>query len=339
MTMSMLASTSPSRWALPFVVFGVVYGFFEIIDHNVSPEIRAETGRFLKSGKHKRPIVSLPNLVSDTFTHFFGKEHLSAKCIRRSFMLSVFSLCFSFIFTLLYNPIALSDSIRGLIITFPQLALKLSKTPNSTRIGHLLLDLGLTGTILFLLIMWIFWCIIPDYIALLKSRIVILILQNRPSTTFRSLIPIFLVDFATAIWVFITSIVIFQALLIQVFTSIQFQHIPGNVTSFILSALLFSGVLFIVEAGIIMTTGIIFFVIPYANIFWASTIPSAWLWLYLLASMLTRTFLANEKRLSAATHVLDIAAHPFRALGLLSGLFAAFLTFFALIILSIIFAL
>src|SRR5665213_160431 len=116
--------------------------------------------------------------------------------------------------------------------------------------------------------------------------------------------------------IFLTTFVLFQiaAILILLW---HIGHFPD--VSDITSDFLIFGFLFTFEAAVLAAGGIVFFGIPVANVFWASVLPSAWLWVYILSALIARSLLAFRVALRLAVRVFDFDDHPIRSLGILAG--------------------
>lgn len=331
-------STAPSRWLLPFLIFSTIFGIFETIERVVRPEIRSDVAAYLVRGNYRDTMRDLPRIIETVFIQIFGKRHLTFFCLSRSIIISIFSIVFSFAFTFFYRPEAIVSIYDGAQKELPEISKKLSESPKLHHIGNFLGHIGLAGAVTLLLIFWILCCVIPDYISLLKSRIIILILRTNEENTFFYLLSILFFDFLISILVFMISFVLFQTIIVQFLVSLQTPGSFSNLSSFIMSSFIIGVVIFSLEIFFIISLKAILFTIPLANLFWASALPAAWLWLYIGSSFLARVFLDNQSRIARITEIIDVSGHPFRSLGVFAGAIGAFITFLFLIALSIFWA-
>jgi hypothetical protein len=100
--------------------------------------------------------------------------------------------------------------------------------------------------------------------------------------------------------------------------------------------MLLYGFLFTFEFTVLTASGMVFIGIPIANVFWASALPSIWLWVYILSALLARALLASRPALRGAVYFLDFSDHPVRSLGIIAGTVAAGLSGIFIIFLSLI---
>lgn len=150
---------------------------------------------------------------------------------------------------------------------------------------------------------------IPDYLALLKIRIMLLVMKyTNPRNT--SLIVTVIIDFVVGVWAFLTS----YAALLTVFSIV----LAGDKLS-ISSVITGLGLFFTIELSSDVSTGYLFVAVPVANMFWASMLPAMWLWAYIMSSLLTRMLTASKPALRRAINFLDVTNHPVRCVGLLAA--------------------
>jgi hypothetical protein len=332
MDLAALNSHSLSRWSLPLAAFLFIYGPFRFMDGEVSPEIRTKLAEFLKGAEYEPYLGVLPSIVQGTFQRIFGARHFSKRCIGMSVILSLLSIVLTFAFTFLYAGTGWLTDVAKTGVFLDQWLDALSKNDNTKGLAQFIMSLGKSEFVTLLILVWVCWSVIPDYLALLKSRIVILVLSNtKPKTG--SLFLTIIIDFAIASWVFLTSLVVPQTVLLFIYARF---HAPGtfSLSALLVFSFLIGGLLFAFEGAIIAGTGVMYFGIPIANVFWASMVPSIWLWAYIISAVITRGLISARPMLRRLIYLLDVTDHPIRSLGVIAGVIMAVLQLFALVVSS-----
>jgi hypothetical protein len=105
-----------------------------------------------------------------------------------------------------------------------------------------------------------------------------------------------------------------------------------NIQTFYGTFVVLAGLLFAIESAVLTTTGVLFVTVPIANVFWASVLPSVWLWMYIFSAILTRSLLSIKTPFRRLINFMDIAEHPIRALGLVAGTVTSGFTFACLVV-------
>jgi hypothetical protein len=100
---------------------------------------------------------------------------------------------------------------------------------------------------------------------------------------------------------------------------LRYSHASPEVSS-ALGGFVFWAFLFAVQAYVAVQSSVLLTLVPIANLFWASMVPSIWLWAYIVSSLLARALLRSQPILHWAVRVLDVDNHPLRALGIFAGL-------------------
>jgi hypothetical protein len=201
-----------------------------------------------------------------------------------------------------------------------ELAERLSQTPS-----YMLWIIGM--------LVWICWCLIPDFLSLLKTRIVLVVIKFT-APGLGSLVVTLLIDLIIGIWAFVASFTLLQALLAAYFIPNP-KTVSGDLDTFLGTGYILWVFIFAFEAWVLYATKLLFIANPIANLFWASMIPSAWLWGYILASVLTRSLLASRPLLKQTVHFLDVDNHPVRSIGIVAGLLAGLITALGLVAVTI----
>ena len=95
-------------------------------------------------------------------------------------------------------------------------------------------------------------------------------------------------------------------------------------------------ILLLVEAILLGNAGRLYFTIPLANFFWASMVPSGWLWLFIGSSLVARFLVGLQPTLGLLTHALDVETHPVESIGIVATIVVAIITFFMVALVSLI---
>jgi hypothetical protein len=268
------------------VSWSVVW-FGRFLDKNLKPATKRAVTNYLKQGGIRDSSQALVDAASETISHVFGDRHFSLRCF---FVSILFTLTFNILF------IALTAIIHLIIGQF-----------NYTNVNSFLLEywattlkIGFRG-----FITWIIWSVLIDYISLFKTRVLLKLLKR-----YMYLAPILcLIDFLIGFAIYTAGI----SLLIVLPLFVHSDNIPSPVFSLEMAFLL----LFIVDLYymISLPTPEAFFaatgqhptpqmlafthsnasetmiaalflvqLIPFATIgsdlFYASMIPSIWLWIF-----------------------------------------------------------
>lgn len=332
MDFSAIASHSPSRWALPITVFGFVFCLFEGIERISSSEIRQRLTAFLSTGKYESYLGVLPHIVQSTFNRAFGERHVSRKCLGMSCLLSVLSICLTFVVSYLYNPsgfmLAFSAWDKGIAVAAEKV-----NNPVAKQFIRYLFDVAHGHLPFAFLAIWLLWCLIPDYLALLKTRIVIVVVANTKPGAW-SLVSTILVDFVVGSWAFLTSFIVPQSILLVSYLGTHSVIKVDSLDAIMIALIVISGLLFALEATVVAATGMLYTSVPIGNIFWASMVPSMWLWVYVLSAVVTRGLMTSKPALRRLLYFLDVQQHPIRSLGVVAGAVMAAGEFVILVVLS-----
>jgi len=311
-----IISALPLRWALPFFLAAAVYAVFRFVNDHVSSEIRSDFKEFLQGKAYEGRIAALSEISQRTFFAVFGDRHLSLKCISRSALFSIFSVAFTFVVSAIWNHGEVTGVFASISRGFDRI--RESQDTNVASFHSLIAhypNFVVWGAIAAV---WIIWCLIPDYLSLLKVRIVLTVLKyTKPRLPY--LITTLAVDFLVALWTFLVSVSVLQSILVFAFAKylgtsalLNSQSLFGLFTAMIVM----SGLIFTIEGSILTMSAAIFFAYIIANLFWASTLPSIWLWIHVLASLFTRACMISRPLL---LNFLDIDAKPFTSVGVVAA--------------------
>ena len=301
-------SGEASQWLLPFFVAPLCYAAFKWLDSITSDEFRTECVKFLLEKKYNYQIKLMPDFAEHVIDKVFGDQHVTKKCFIRSMLFSSSSLLIAFVISFLYNP------------------------QKNLQFFNKILSLDIRR-FMYLLLVWVLFCLIPDYIMLGKTRGIIWALQ-RANLNSTNIILIAIIDFLISNFTFMAIFVGFQIFSLEIYQW-HTGKTPNPFSYFSTTSVFIFPVFLIVESVILIPSGVLYFLFPLANFFWAAMIPSAWLWLYIVSSIISRLLLSINPLFDVLTRVLDIKNQPFRSIGIFASVFVAIIAFFSVLLLSI----
>ena len=293
-----------SRFAIPVEFAMSFYLIFQQADSHLAKPVRDRFSAYLLSARYESEFPNLHEILANVFQSVFGGRHLSWKCFKRSAAFSTLSLVLLLMFTFLYNPLGAIAAFRMNIQNSHAAAITCA-----------------------LFAIWIFWCIIPDYLSLAKSRIIISIISTRRIGVVAGATMIAL-DFIAGSILFVFMFSLAQGVAAFGYTwwlgklPPLYKHVVSEIDEAAIGAAALVVTITIVELVAFLTYGNLYYVIPYADLFWASMWPSAWIWSYIALSILTRNAIKSFPVARRLVGILDFENHAFRELGLVGALLA-----------------
>lgn len=316
MGLSDVASHSGSRWGTPLIVFLSVYGVFRFVESLVSTETKEGLANFLQTHSYEPYLGPLPEIIQNTFIRLFGPRHFSKRCIILSVLVSQASLILSFIITAIWNFPAFLEAASVVGNSYDKL--KASNDAQAKAVVEWVSSVGATKIIAASAVCWLFWSIIPDYIALLKVRVILLIMRYT-SPGVSSLVTTLIVDFIARIAVFLGSLAFIQTIILMIVLWYYQNPMVTDLHSLLVGSWVFGSMIFGFESAILIFSTSVFFAPLIANLFWASMIPSIWLWIYVISSLVTRMLLSSRSVLRRLVTLLDVSDHPIRSIGVVAA--------------------
>ena len=274
-------------------LFGTTFGAFEFIERVSSKRARKDFSKWLNS--RIETIADVPKYILEVFIHVFGKRHLSVKCVRSSIILSVVAITILLLIGLLNNPHGIRDFVEKI---------KSADDPNPLEL--------LTHYLLIAFVGWIAYAVVVDYVNLLKTRALVNVLVNREIQNFLLLLIIFFIDFGLGMMIFTIGLE-FVLFIFPLILMVSFADFIDFITSVFPLIILINA---IEISPTLLTHDSVF---PITNLFWASMAPSVWLWLYLMGALITRLITRSKRAINFLNYFLDVAKHPFRAVGVVAA--------------------
>lgn len=294
------------RWLLPLFFALICYQAFKWFDSVISSEFRTKCASFILGKKYESYLIILPDIAAQIIDRIFGSKHFSIKCFFRSLLFSTLSLILTFIVSILYDSNKISYFIRF----------------NS----NLKIKYGF-----IVVLVWLLFCVIPDYIMLGKTRGIIWILRRIKLGEVR-LIFIGMVDFFIISLTFMLLFVATQVIFLNIY-SFGTGKLPNESIISIVRASYFEvAIFFLVEEIVFMATGVLYHTFPIANIFWSAVMPSFWLWIFIVSSITSRFLFSIKPVFGVLIHVLDVKNYPFRSLGIIASIITATTTLVVIVI-------
>jgi len=273
--LALFTSTSALIWAL-----------FTTTESLMKPDMRSHIAHWLRKGGSFNQLDFLPSLLLGVFYNLFGHKHLSGKCFVRSSIVSVYAVGFMILVVLSLLPIGTDIRVQNLLLVVTGLG------GGAVAIPILLF---LSGT----------WMnLVPDYIALLKTRFVL----GRMVVTHSVSGILLLLFLDTVLTIIIGGLAVFSVILSTVVIfqpESEFLETAGY--SFLNATKLFAnlGSISYVSGSVI---GIFFY---------STFVTSAWVWLYLCSLILARMVGFLNVRMRDIISLHNVEEHPLKSLGFL----------------------
>jgi hypothetical protein len=289
----------------PSVVAASTFGIFEFFDRVASEQAKRALSEHLKAFDVRSSTI-LPTGTYRTFQRLFGTRQFSISCFVRSagFSIAAITILFFTAFLLHYDDFSSETDendapLKGLAAIWVMFG--------STRFDR---------SLLLVFVLWVGFSLIPDFINLHKTRLILLLLKKRSYRTLM-LLGILTLDVLITFIVFYVLFITFT----HTFSSIDigvFDTITENLSDLwnVLTLLPMGGIREVVSFYLSFNS-------VDSVLFYAGLVPSAWLWLYVASIFIMRVLLRNEGTVGRLKWALDIDRAPFRSIGVIAGAFVA----------------
>jgi hypothetical protein len=148
------------------------------------------------------------------------------------------------------------------------------------------------------------WSIVPDYFNLFKTRKVLGLITTRQINRMSVLISILIADFIFGYALFIVTVfpmgLTSLHFVLFLIGEVDWNHVVSNFTFNPLP----------ISSGLRQ---------PYDIFFWPGMVPSIWLWLYVVATLVVRLAARIAPVFRFSTYFLDIDQHPIRSVGIVAA--------------------
>ena len=303
------------EWAIPIAICPLIYTAFAFTEGVASPVAKEFLSTYIKNGVYESFLGDLPKNVESLFIRVFGENHLSRKCILQSLKLSIISTTLATLIVVVPNR----HIFHYITLLSPKIDEYLRNTPPKTvemkRSYEIIHDvLHSKSWLVFAPILWVGWSLVPDYLSLLKTRIVLVVLEHT-NVSQSTILFVTAIDFLLGLLVFFASFAFFQLLYLNIIFLVDGQPLMGSFGLY----LVFFWVIFSVEFLYLTLTGAVFLFLPISSLFWASLVPSLWMWAYLGAATIARASFKYRRLRLAVVYFLDFDNKPIKALGVIAS--------------------
>lgn len=291
-----------AHFGTPAGIFGLTLFAFSLLERSSSPRAKDDFARYLREANFAVVPLRLPHTARYIFETVFGKRHLTGFCIYRSVVCSVLAILALTALSVLGDPLSVTSAIDAF---------------NQS-------NFMVRGMIISILV----WSLAMDYLSLLKTRLVIGALDRTqtPHTVPRILL-IGAADFVVGFCIFVLGVIVGMAIGEIISSAYFFAQCPscaGHIPSLeyeLLVAIIhtfpnkyanfFPTLVSYIYSGRLSNI--------FAILFFASLVPSIWLWLYLASSLLTRVITNSSRPIRFLVYFLDIDHHPIRSVGIVAA--------------------
>ena len=320
-----------AEWTIPFAVCPMIYVAFSFTEGVASPAAKQTLTAFIKNGMYESYLGSLPGNVESLFVRVFGESHLSKKCVLQSIKFSLITTTLATALVIVVNH----HLFHQMLLLYPKINEYMHKTPPTTpelkRSYEIVHDLMFSRLwLVFAPVLWIGWSLVPDYLSLLKTRIVLVVLNNIKVSQ-HTILFVAAIDFFLGLLVFFASFVFFQLLYLNIIFIVDGQPLAGGFRFYVVVF----WTLFSIEFLSLTLTGAVFLYLPVSSLFWASLVPSLWMWAYVGAAMVARASLKSKKFRRAIVYFLDFEDKPIKSLGFIASSVSGVVSLFCVAVYSL----
>jgi hypothetical protein len=305
----MFSLLAPLLW-----IAGSTIAIFAVADSYASPALKKQLNDFIRSKSDA--VNNLPDIAAALFTRVFGERHFSLRCVLASIVASVLSIFIMYALRLLLKLWVFAGEEDGLHQFIDYLTLEFRyPIMEGVREGFLISFLA---------------NLVLDYISLFKTRLIIKFLSRRKFSIIRG--GVFLAcDFALGFLLFQTFYLGFY--FVSAFLTIGKQHVlfpaaepysilvmfevtialryltfpgypPGTFINFVLHSNAKWVILLITLSPLFITS----------VFFYASIMPSVWLWVFVIAGLLSRRI---APLYPTVLYALNFEQNPIKMIGIL----------------------
>lgn len=302
-------------------IFGSILALFALLDWLASPTIKKQIFEYVSNASGT--INTLPSIAGKLFEGIFGARHISLRCLLSSVIASIISITVMYVgriilFLLIYkNDPHFSEEYARYI--WSELAFPFRE---EVRVSFLVS---------------IFANFILDYINLFKTRVILKYLLRKDFSFARSA-AVILCDFVFSFLLFQTwSVVLYFVSLFVTFGSGRMFLPAGDARIFVSAVVEILIMLSFLTPGHAKGTFVNWITHSHAIpvilaatllplyitsvFFYASIMPSIWLWLFLLAGLISRSIAPLYPR---ALYALNFEQTPLRTIGFILAIFLSF---------------
>jgi hypothetical protein len=257
-----------------------IYAAAVTLENNVRDEFRTSLGEFIRGQNRITGTEVAVELIHHAFNHVFGSKHFSWRCVRRSALVSFLIWCL-------------------LSISFYSKYPDYRNWVHNDLVGMMNRNSAPLALLALLITVFIISCI-PDYISLMKGRVVLRVMHKFP--TFHGVGVLLLLD-------------IFASLLVSYAFIWAFAFVADaevSPTQLVMTMTDGFGILAGYKPDVPNHTVAITFVLT-------TLMTSIWAALTILALVVVKALMGLGRVVKVMNRVFDIDAHPVRVLGLIAA--------------------
>jgi hypothetical protein len=290
-----------ASWLLSAIApFWITLKIFDWLEDRASDQAKLDLTKYLRNLDLVRSSRAIPNFSIDICNRIFGTKYFTWKCFRRSLLFSTF-------WTLAFLLVSYFVDIRR----------------STSHVSYW--SIWLRGGAIGGLSVWLPWSLLIDFFSLLKTRLVLNVIQAK-SPSFILYVIIALADLTIGfllfgigcllvilIWYILSRIIPFPIGSIEVITFfnvalIELHH--GNLKQLYLDPLLFR--LVILESVAPFRTVL-------SALLYASLMPSLWLWLYVVSTIIAKFMKSMRPVYAWMIYLMDVESKPIRSIGFVAA--------------------
>lgn len=279
-------------------LFASTLGMFEFFEKLSSDNARTDFAKYLRSTDFVKSLIYIPKDMQIVFERIFGTSHFSLRCISRSVAFSA-------------GAIAVGIGLSVL---------------NDPQMNSIFEDVRADAAFFTFVEIWFVWSIIADFVNLLKTRVVLRVLVRHKIESSILLAGILIADLLIGILVFYVNIKVATLVAFTIhpdmFTGPRTMEEYDDCVDVYGQC---SSLLNLYFDTHFDTHEILSWVLHPLSAFgglllWVSMLPSIWLWLYVIASLLARLMAKSAPLLRFLLYFLDIDKHPIRSIGFIAAI-------------------
>lgn len=269
-TITNFINSPPGQITAALVLSGAVWKYFERVETALKEKTRRDIAEWLRQGEKTAESLTAkaqnwPTTFAKIFDQVFGEKHLTWRCFGRSCLVSLFGVALMFVLWGFVHPDQFVDYFRS----------------NPHPIVEFILPFVIVS-------------VVPDYISLLKSRLLIRIMGNATALVVAFLI---LLDFAVALSIAIGGYLLYDYAFISAqhrIDDLRILHVVPTLKS---------------RHGMA----------PLSAILYPAFFTTVWVTLYGLSGLLLKFTKRIGGWLSWFNKCFDIENKPLQSIGLIAG--------------------
>lgn len=284
-----------SRWSIPFFIGIFFYLTSKFISEHINDQAKKDLSAFLISEKNETYLGKLPIIIYDLYVKIFGENFFSIKCFTRSLAFSLGSFFFVMFISWCFTP------------------------PDWKYIIHSLIHLPAKIWIISIF-SWFLLCGITSFLFVGKTRFLLWVLV-KSDANFSKCFTAIICDIFFSSWFFLivtSSQLVTYAI---IYNKIIGKPLPSSgLISNILAVGMTSAIFTTILMLTLISTGILYFIPPIANMFWSCYFSSLWLWMYVLLFIISRFILKIFPQTQKIISFMNIKEKPLECVGLIGGI-------------------